>query len=337
MTESPSVRCGRTVTEVPPRALWPEPAWVIEQVADRSGQTQDASREFILAAHHVVDSLVTDDYLVVAFPLIVGRAGCPVWERFRYVVKGEWPHSLDLFDGPREELAKALSLPESLLERYPTAGLGTILVDTADLLARTTDAEVRLLNEMLMAWIDTYQLEGPRLRSYQVQPAGRERAFEDWLIQHMDVLHGHGYSVRLADKDRDGVTGRQVPLDGRRSVADLVCVVKAPASELLDGDLLVVENKATAVDSRAVDQLARYVDLLGASTHIPVHGLLIADGLSVDAGRALSERGFGYLSLASVGYRDYLRSTPARRKWDGDATSVMYPTELSIAGSNNTD
>ena len=39
-----------------------------------------------------------------------------------------------------------------------------------------------------------------------------------------------------------------------------------------------------------------------------VHGLLIADGASLLLERALRERGFGYLSLPSIGYRHWVRS-----------------------------
>jgi hypothetical protein len=59
-----------------------------------------------------------------------------------------------------------------------------------------------------------------------------------------------------------------------------------------------------------------------------VHGLVIADGLTVDAGRAIAERGFGYLSLTQIGYRDHLRASAAPTTWDPDATAVAYPGSL---------
>lgn len=275
--------------------------------------------------------------MVIAYPLLVVRVGCPVWERFRYLVKGDWDGSLDVFDGPSDEVAHALTLPVSLVEQYPTAGYGTVLVRTANVLGFSSRGEQRALDRVLTAWVETYQWPNLEVRSYKVQPAGRESRFEEWLIQELGVLGEHGYPVRLAERNRDGMVGRQVAVDGRRSIADLICVVEQDTPEMHAGDLLVIENKATAVDSRAVDQLARYVDLLGASSHTAVHGLLIADGLTVDAGRALSERGFGYLSLSSLGYRDFLRTAAVGREWDRDTTSVAYPGVLSLAEIQDVD
>ena len=315
----------------------PEPAWVVGQVVAASGEPEAKVRKFLSAAHHAVDRLVTDDVLVIAYPLIIARVGCPVWERFRYLVKGEWASSMDVFDGPSEDVARELALPVGLVEQYPTAGYGTVLVETADLLGLSSRHEQGALHRVLTPWVDTYQRPDHELRSYHVQPAGRESRFEDWLIQELGVLGEHGYPSRLAERNRDDVSGRQVPVDGRRSIADLVCVVEQSTTELRAGDLLVIENKATTVDSRAVDQLARYVDLLGASRPTAVHGLLIADGLTVDAGRALSERGFGYLSLSSLGYRDFLRTAEVSREWDRDATSVPYPRVSSLAEIHDLD
>ncbi|WP_343993716.1 endonuclease NucS domain-containing protein [Terrabacter terrae] len=315
----------------------PEPAWVVERVVAESGETEADVREFLSAAHHVVDRLVTDDILVIAYPLLVVRVGCPVWERFRYLVKGDWDGSLDIFDGTSEEVARELALPVGLVEQYPTAGYGAVLLQTADVLGFSSRGEERALDLVLTAWVETCQRPNHEVRSYKLQPAGRESRFEDWLVQELEVLGEHGYPVRLAERIRDGMVGRQVAVDGRRSIADLVCVVEQDTPEMHAGDLLVIENKATAVDSRAVDQLARYVDLLGASSPTATHGLLIADGLTVDAGRAISERGFGYLSLSSLGYRDFLRTAAEGREWDRDTTSVAYPGVSSLAEIQDVD
>lgn len=305
-----------------------EPSWVLDRLVEVSRERRGSVEEFISAVHHVVDSLVTDDVLVVAFPLVVGRVGCPVWERFRYLVKGEWEGTLDVFDASSAEIAEALALPVDVVEQYPTAGVGAILIRTAEELGRTADSELPGLYTLLQAWLDTYELPGSGLRAYRVQPAGRERHFEDWLVQNLPVLSDHDYPVRLADPSRDGMPGRQVAVHGRRSIADLVGVLTADTPEMRKSDLLVVENKTTAVGPEVADQLARYVDLLRATTKRPVHGLVIADGLTVDAGRAIAERGFGYLSLAQIGYRDHLRASAAPTTWDPDGTAVAYPGGL---------
>jgi hypothetical protein len=309
----------------------PEPDWVMEQVRQKSGEAEGQVVRILSAAHDVVDDLVTDDVLVVAFPLIVGRPGCPVWERVRYLVKGDWDASLDVFDGSVEDVARAASLPVEIARRYPTAGLGTIILETAEQLGIESEGDgLRRVFGVLQAWVDTYELPAGGLRPYVVRPAGLERTFEDWLVGNLHVLADHGFALRPADSERDGVAGRQVAVHGRRSIADLVCVSTIDTPEMREGDLLVVENKTTSVDARAVDQLARYVDLLASSTDRAVHGLLIADGLTVDAGRALSEREFSYLSLAAIGYRQYVRTAGLEQVADPDGTAVPYPSALSV-------
>jgi hypothetical protein len=305
----------------------PEPTWVVETLVQASGRERAEVDRFLSAAHHVVDDLVTDDVLVIAPPLVVGRVGCPVWERVRYLVKDEAEDPLAGFDGSAQEVAESLSLPVTLVERYPTAGLGTLALEIADLLGVSAEPELRSLYVLLEAWLDTYASADGSLRGYRVRPAGPERHFEDWLVQNLHVLAEYDYPVRLAEVDGDRVAGRQVPVHGRRSIADLVCVVTADTDVVSVDDLVVVENKTSMVDA-AADQLARYVDFLRASTGRSVRGLLIADGVTVDAGRALHEYGLGYLTLAAIGYRTFLRSRTGAPVWDPDETSAHYPGRL---------
>ena len=77
------------------------------------------------------------------------------------------------------------------------------------------------------------------------------------------------------------------------------------------------------------------VDLLPTKANVGsarVHGLLLADGISVNLRRGLLGRGFGYLSLSVLGYRDALRrDTSVPRERDADETSVPYPTSRDLA------
>ena len=62
-----------------------------------------------------------------------------------------------------------------------------------------------------------------------------------------------------------------------------------------------------------------------------MHGLLIADGASLLLERALRERAFGYLSLAAIGYRHWVRShTRVSVGGDPDATAIAYPATLRL-------
>lgn len=193
------------------------------------------------------------------------------------------------------------------------------------------DADERRCARLYQTWIDTYELKRGGVRPYRVRPVGREDAFEGWLIENLDKLSEAGLPVRLATVEVDGIRGRQPQL-GRDSRADLVCRFTRDEGTFRRGDWLVVENKATAVGSPVATQLSRYVDWL---THRggegAVHGLLIADGMSVNLGRALKERDHLYVSLAGLGYRDVVRARPSRRRVLAPGPdSIGYPTSQAL-------
>ena len=57
-----------------------------------------------------------------------------------------------------------------------------------------------------------------------------------------------------------------------------------------------------------------------------MHGLLLADGASVNLRRGLEEAGLDYPSLTALGYRDHLCGlTGFVRETDPDATSIPHP------------
>ena len=74
----------------------------------------------------------------------------------------------------------------------------------------------------------------------------------------------------------------------RRSIPELVRWSTEDCEEGGAEDWLVIENKATTVGQAALHPLSRYVDLLPARVSAQpeqVHGLLLADGASVDLRR----------------------------------------------------
>ena len=153
-----------------------------------------------------------------------------------------------------------------------------------------------------------------------------------------------GRCLRVAERllHRHHVTSRrdQSGRVDRRSVPDLVCRFTENCEEGHADDWLVVENKATAVGQAALHQLSRYVDLparVGAERE-RVHGLLLADGDSVNLRRGLEEAGLDYLSLTAVGYRDHLRGlTGFVRESDPDATSIPHPESHRDLEEQRTD
>ena len=123
----------------------------------------------------------------------------------------------------------------------------------------------------------------------------------------------------------DGVRGQQhMYVDGRR--ADLLLRFTHDCEKGAADDWLVVENKTTAVGIGALDQLALSVDWLRAEARPgDVHGMLIADGLSLEVERGLRERSFDYLSMTQLGYRRWVRlHSPLQPEPQRDATSINY-------------
>jgi hypothetical protein len=153
------------------------------------------------------------------------------------------------------------------------------------------------------------------------------------LLDRLDQLGRFGYSVRLADMYADEIDGRAHSFDdGRRP--DLVARVIDDGDVVRKGDWLLVSHKVTAVGHLAHDELAAHVDWFRAEMgerlgDAQVHGLLIADGASLLLERALRERGFGYLSLSSLGYRRWVRAhTRVAVVGEPDASSIAYPATL---------
>ena len=128
----------------------------------------------------------------------------------------------------------------------------------------------------------------------------------------------------------DGIRGQQhMFVDGRR--ADLLMRFTADCEKGAADDWLVVEAKTTAVGIGALDQLAMSVDWLRAESRPgEVHGMLIADGLSLEVERGLRERRFAYHSTTALGYRRWVRfHSPLQPEPTRDATSINYPQNLS--------
>jgi hypothetical protein len=303
---------------------------IINVVMKTTGESYEKATKLCTVAHEVVDECITDDVSVVAPPLVIGRLGCPVLDRLLLRLgDGQWqlPESVDVTES---ELAKLLMLPIETVTRYPMIGRFGLLARCMDhLMIRDEDAEQYL--RMLDAWLGAFapDAEG-KPASYPVWSVPGRDAFEGWLLARLDVLHKLGFPVRLANEEMDDVRGQQhMFVDGRR--ADLLMRFTQDCEIASASDWLVIENKTTAVGIGALDQLALSVDWLRAeSRQGAVHGLLIADGLSLEIERGLRERSFHYLSMTGIGYRKWVRQhSPLVPTPERDATSINYPMNLS--------
>jgi hypothetical protein len=303
---------------------------VINAVMQATGESYEKVSTFTAVAHETVDECVTDDISVVAPPLVIGRLGCPVLDRLLLRLgDGQWqlPESVDVTE---PELAETLMLPTETVARYPLIGRFGLLARCMDrLLIEDADAE-RFL-KVLDAWLATFQADPEgRPGVYPVWALPNRDAFEGWLLSRLDILHKLGFAVRLANQEMDGVRGQQhMFVDGRR--ADLLMRFTHDCEKGSADDWLVVENKTTAVGIGALDQLALSVDWLRAEARPgAVHGMLIADGVSLEVERGLRERSFHYQSMTAIGYRRWVRThSPVHPEISRDATTINYPHNLS--------
>ena len=309
-----------------------ESTQVINHLVRSLGVSAHEATAFVEVVHEIVEEQVTDDVSVLAPPLIVGRFGDPVLDRLAMRLEDpRWslPESVDI---PPAELAAQLRLPVDVVEAYPIVGRFGLLAKCLDRLSvADEDAERHL--RMLDTWLGTYS-DGAG-REFEVMPTGSRGAFRGWLLDRFDLLGRYGYPARVATVEEDNLDGLAHSFDdGRRP--DMIARITDDGDAVARGDWLVIQHKTTAVGHNAHDELAVLVDwlrdelgerLAGAE----VHGLLIADGASLLLERALRERAFGYLSLASIGYRRWVRShTRVAVIGDPDATAIAYPATLRL-------
>jgi hypothetical protein len=304
---------------------------VIKFVMKATGEPYDTVSTFAAMAHETVDECLTDDISVVAPPLVIGRLGCPVLDRLLLRLgSGQWqlPESVDVTE---DELADTLMLPVETIARYPLIGRFGLLTRCMDRL-RIDDADAERYLRILDAWLSMLAPDSDgRPTPYSVWALPNRDAFEGWLLARLDVLHKLGFAVRLANPGMDDVRGQQhMFVDGRR--ADLLLRFTQDCEKGAADDWLVVESKTTAVGIGALDQLALSVDWLRAEARPGrVHGMLIADGLSLEVERGLRERSFHYQSMTSIGYRRWVRlHSPLKPELTRDATTINYPQNLSM-------
>ena len=304
---------------------------VINAVMQATGESYEKVSTFTSIAHETVDECLTDDISVVAPPLVIGRLGCPVLDRLLLRLgDGQWqlPESVDVTEA---ELAETLVLPIETIARYPLIGRFGLLTRAMDRLM-IEDADAERFLKILDAWLAQFGPDADgRPSPYNVWALPNRDAFEGWLLARLDVLHKLGYAVRLANQEMDGVRGQQhMFVDGRR--ADLLLRFTHDCEKGSADDWLVVENKMTAVGIGALDQLALSVDWLRAEGRTgEVHGMLIADGLSLEVERGLRERSFHYQSMTGIGYRRWVRMhSPIKPEVSRDATTINYPQNLSL-------
>ena len=317
-----------------------EPPWVVHELSSQWFLPANQVAERLADLHRVVDGWVTAGTFVLAPPLYLGAPDHPVFQALAEHVRARHPDDrlvservFDYWDdvGNPAKVQALLKLPFLTLEAYPVRGRTDLLAEVQRLWGFPHGERERELTR-IQRWLGTYgpDVSGAR-RSYEVTPLGPVGAVEKWLLSAPARLEPFGYAVSFDTVAGGRWVGPQVRLDERCTV-DLVGRVTRPLGAAGAGDLVVVDLASTAVDAPALERLMRHVYTLRRRfTSACVHGLLVADGISVTLRRALWEQGFDYVSLSELGFRDYLAMHPdVSRTLEAADGAVPHPTSLAL-------
>jgi hypothetical protein len=315
-----------------------EPPWVVHELSSRWFLPATQVAERLADLHRIVDGWVTAGTFVLAPPLYLGPADHPVFlalaEHVRARHGDDRPTGFCYWDdvGSLTKVQELLRVPVATLEAYPVRGR-TDLLNEVQRLWGFAHAERDHELARLQSWLGTYgpDVAGAR-RSYDVLPLGSVGAVEKWLLTAPARLEPFGYAVSFDPMTGGRWVGAQVTLDDRSTV-DLVGRVTRPLGAGRPGDLVVVDLAATCVDLAALERLMRAVYTLRRRfTSACVHGVLVADGVTVALRRALWEQGFDYVSLSELGFRDFLGMHPdVSRTLDlSSPAAVPHPTSLAV-------
>ncbi len=314
-----------------------EPPWVVHELSSQWFLPAAQVAERLTDLHRIVDGWVTAGTFVLAPPLYLGHPDHPVFlalaEHVRARHPDDRPTCFSYWDdvGNPTKLQELLRLPEYTLEAYPIAGR-TDLLNEVQRLWGFPHAERERELARLQRWLGTYgpDMAGNR-RPYDVAPVGSVGAIEQWLMSGSARLEPFGYAVSFDPVSGGRWVGSHVRLDDRSTV-DLVGRVTKPLGLARPGDLVVVDLASTCVDRPALDRLMRHVYTLRRRfTSACVHGVLVADGVTVSLRRGLWEQGFDYVSLSELGFRDFLVMRPdVSRSLDVASGAVPHPTSLAV-------
>jgi hypothetical protein len=314
-----------------------EPPWVVHELSSQWFLPATLVAERLADLHRVVDGWVTAGSFVLAPPLYLGAPDHPVFlalaEHVRARHRDDRPNGFHYWDdvGNQAKVQSLLQLPEFTLEAFPVRGRTDLLAAVQRLWGFPHAERARELGR-IQRWLGTYgpDVSGAR-RAYDISPLGSVGAVEAWLLSAPARLEPFGYAVSFDATAGGRWVGPQVRLDDHATV-DLVGRVTRPLGLARPGDLVVVDLAATAVDMPALERLMRHVyTLRRRCTSACVHGLLVADGISVTLRRALWEQGFDYVSLSELGFRDYLAMRPdVSRTLDPADGAVPHPTSLGV-------
>lgn len=273
---------------------------VTSHVAAAAGIEAERASGWVDAFQRATDRLVSDDWSVIAPPLLVVARDDPVATALlAWIRSTPADDEIDRFwSDDLNQRARVLDVDVRALKQHPIAFFDDIVLAAMESL----DADEAALGDRFVvavrAWVETFAA-----RSF-VARWKPERELEDWLVDHLDLLVEHGYAVELGVVDLRARFGRQLVLSDR-SRPDLVCRATGDVGAVRAGDWLVIELKAVRAHLEAVTQLAGYVQRVAidiARGGERVHGLLIAPGAGGHVRDAVAKQGLDYLSTGALGY-----------------------------------
>ncbi len=295
----------------------------VDTIAGKLGEQRSWVEDVLRDLRFVLDRFVADDCTVYAPPFLVRRQGDPVWVALRDLPDEGW-ETIKSFDD--DYLAAVLGLDVTLVRRHPVVGQDDVLGDLWDLHGVLDEGNTQALplaqrlGDVFYAWLELWD---PKVDDYRTSRIGLERDFQKWLINDLDRLEPFGLPVELVREE--------FPFSDKLK-ADVLCRATADSDLVRRGDLVVIENKAHMVDVAACEQLRRYVERAKAEVAVPgeqVHGVLIADGRTLELQQQLYDEGFSYISLSALGYRDWLRGSPEAVTQAGEPDFTREATQIT--------
>jgi hypothetical protein len=273
------------------------PGWVEQQLCEVTGFDQSLVREMNRLAKHVVDQLTADDFSVMAPPLLVLRDGDPVVERAIQLLRDpSWQAPEDLWTLSEEEIAEALTLDVSTVERFRVANEIHILMGMLDHAGISTDdPEVEEIGEFVYAWLDTWDAHpgrGRPRRRYSTSTVGSLERLRNWFTANSAWVGGENLPL-----------GRLV-----RATDDSRLLYSLKDADPTDPEHVLVTLHPGMVDEQMLESVLQKARAEGDVewTTAPPERWLVADGLTIPAQNLMAESEIGYLSLTEIGYRQHL-------------------------------
>lgn len=270
----------------------------LDELATRAGVEPASARRIVDAHLFGVMAVAASGCTVVMYSGVVfGPGDCDVERHIKAEATSYIDRQLGSEDRLRNLVASRVDIAAPRVDPVIESELSFLTH------ALTQDREAELSSEdvtsVLVAWwelIDELNERGAEdTIVVRRQWAVLQRRLEDWLTSHLDRIHGFDLSLE----------SRQHRVAGA-GVIDLLARVGANAIDLVADTPVVIENKAVPADSKAVEQLNRYVEAIERNSGGHAIGMLIAPTIGRTADRLAATLGFPTYTWGELGFLDFI-------------------------------